>query len=371
MIYRFINSLSTPHHYQSSITLKIFRNTIHNISHKLWSLGTKWTLKITSSVAIVIVFVFLITSMGGKSPVMAFADNSLSIKDVDDAYISLDGTILDGDEAFGARFAYMIKPGDTLETIAREFGVTINSLKDTNGLTSNTIKSGQEIIISNVDGFVYQITQQTTIRDFANQYRLDLQDLKELNSLQNDHDILKQWDQVFIPLTLNEGKTLWLIVPEPEPEPVVAPVVAPKPSKTTTTKSYPSVKVTTTKAVAGIRRVSQTRSACFGFVPGQCTCYAAQKRPDIFKQGETRPFGGNAKNRYTNAKNAGFDVGTNPAIWAVAVMTMWRWGYGHVGIVVDIDKSNDTVLLESMNWVGPYIVNRIWISTSRIKWYIY
>gem|GEM_PF-2564289 len=139
-----------------------------------------------------IVFVFLITSMGGKSPVMAFADNSLSIKDVDDAYISLDGTILDGDEAFGARFAYMIKPGDTLETIAREFGVTINSLKDTNGLTSNTIKSGQEIIISNVDGFVYQITQQTTIRDFANQYRLDLQDLKELNSLQNDHDILKQ-----------------------------------------------------------------------------------------------------------------------------------------------------------------------------------
>jgi|GEM_PF-6964814 len=47
-----------------------------------------------------------------------------------------------------------------------------------------------------------------TIRDFALKYRLDLQDVKELNALQNDHDALAIGDQVFVPLTLEEGKKM-------------------------------------------------------------------------------------------------------------------------------------------------------------------
>jgi len=373
-IYHTVAILQHKTQQSTSITGKAF-SYLYTISyHKLSSLGLWWTLKIGFSIVSIIAVVAIMMSMWDKSWVMVFADNSLNIKPVDDGYISLDGAILDSNAWDPwARFSYMIKAWDTLDSIAYEFGVTIKSLKNTNNLTSSTIKAWQEIIISSVDGFVYQMDKPMTIRDFALKYRLDLQDVKELNALQNDHDALAIGDQVFVPLTLEEGKKMWLIIPEPEP--VIAPIVQLEQSKkttksATTNATKTAVKTTTTtKSSWWMWRVSQTRASCFGFVPWQCTCYAAQKRPDIFKAWQARPFGWNAKNWYNNAKNAWFAVGTKPAIGAVAVMPVWRGGYWHVGIVVDID--GDQILLESMNWIGNYIVNRVWIDVSRVRWYIY
>jgi surface antigen len=37
--------------------------------------------------------------------------------------------------------------------------------------------------------------------------------------------------------------------------------------------------------------------------------------------GKPRPFGGNAKNWYNNAKAAGYSVGTSASVGAIAVMT--------------------------------------------------
>lgn len=365
-------SLQNKTQQSSSTTGRVFSHVYKKIYQKLASLWLWWTFKATASVLSIIVFVVVMMSMWGKSWVMVFADNSLNIKEVDDAYISLDGAILDSNNEFGARFMYIVKPWDTLDSIAREFGVTAKSLSNTNGLSSTIIKPWQELIISSVDWFVYQMLEPMTIRDFALKYRLDLQDLKELNALQNDHDILQTGDQVFVPLTLNEWKSMWLIIPEPEPE-LIPTVVIPKVSKTVTTiknsKTTKKVTETTSKSSWWVWRVSQSRAACFGFVPWQCTCYAAQKRPDIFTPGKSSPWRGNAKQRYDNARNAWYDVGTKPAIGSIAVMPIWRGWYWHVGIVIDID--GDQILLESMNWVGNYIVNRVWISTSRVRWYIY
>lgn len=370
VIYQLTASLQKKAHLSTSTTGKVFARIYQATSDKLSSLGLWWTMKIIGSVTSVFVFVMIIMSMWQRSWVIVFADNTLDIKELDDAYISLDWAILDSNQDFGARFSYIIKPWDTLDTIAREFWVTTKSLTDTNGLTSTVIKPWQELIISNVDGFVYQMLEQMTVRDFALKYRLDLQDIKELNAIQNDHDILLKDDQIFVPLTLDEWKKLWLIIPEPEPipEPVTT-ISTPKPAKPSTKVSTKTTTKKTNQSVWWVWRVSQSRASCFWFVPWQCTCYAAQKRPDIFKSWQARPFGGNAKNWYNNAKAAWFAVGTKPAIGAVAVMPIWWWWYGHVGIVIDI--SGDDVLLESMNWVGPYIVNRIWIDTSRIRWYIY
>jgi surface antigen len=269
-----------------------------------------------------------------------------------------------------------VKPWDTLDTIASEFGVTSTSLKSSNWLSSSAIKAWQELIISNVDWFIYTTKERATIRDFALKYRLDLQDLKELNSLQNDNDVIESGDDVFVPLTMDEGKKLWLIVPEPDPELEIDPNIKPevKPSKnwskapSKTTIKKPTTR-TTTKAAGWVWKVSQTRASCHWFVPWQCTCYAAQKRPDIFVPGKTRPFGGNARSRYNNAKAAWYSVGTTASVGAIAVMTNGWSGYGHVGIVVDV--SGNQVLIESMNYVWPYIVNRIRIDKSRIRWYIY
>lgn len=369
MIYQLVTSLQQKAHQSTSITGKIFAYTYYIVYHKLQSLGIKGTTKVVTSIVSIFLFVMIMISVSDNN-VAIFANNSLDIKEVDDAYISLDGAILDDGEDFGARFAYIVKPWDTLDTIASEFGVTATSLKTSNGLSSSMIKAWQELIISSVDGFIYTTKEQITIHDFALKYHLDLQDLKDLNSVQNDNDSLAAGDDVFVPLTMDEGKKLWLIVPEPEPEPEIKieAKTSIKPSKTTITKK-PTATRTTTKAAGWVWRVSQTRASCHWFVPWQCTCYAAQKRPDIFVPGKARPFGGNARNWYNNAKAAWYSVGTTASVWAVAVMTNGWSGYWHVGIVVDV--SGDSVLIESMNYIGPYIVNRIRVDKSRIRWYIY
>jgi LysM repeat protein len=208
VIYQSTAFLQKKAHRSTSITGKILANTYAAIYDKLQSLGIKGTCKIIVSIMSIFLFAGLVMSVSDDKDIAIFADNSLNIKEVDDAYISLDGAILDEDEDFGARFIYIVKPGDTLDTIAREFGVTVTSLSSSNRLQSTMIKPGQELVISNVDGFIYTTTEQITIRDFALKYRLDLQDLKELNSLQNDNDTLALGDDIFVPLTMDEGKKL-------------------------------------------------------------------------------------------------------------------------------------------------------------------
>lgn len=372
-------------HYSTSTTWKIFARVYNAVYQKIHSLGAWWTIKIVTSIVSIFSFIAIMVVMSWKSDLPVFASSTLGVKEVDDAYISLDGAILDSEGDFGGRFEYIVRPWDTLDSIAHEFWVTIKSLMDTNALVSTNIKPWQELIISSVDGFIYDIKETITIHDFAVKYKLDLQDLKELNSLQNDNDVLQKDDEVFVPLTMDEWKKLWLIEPEPQPEPQIIKAEEGKPqspqsppSKKPNIPQLPikkPVKPVTpstssnSKPVWWVWRVSQSRAWCFGFVPWQCTCYAAQKRPDIFKPWKTSPWRGNARLWYNNAKNAWYSVWVKPSVWAIAVMSQWwRW-YGHVGIVADI--KGDSVLLESMNWVWPYIVNRVWIEKSKIRWYIY
>ena len=42
---------------------------------------------------------------------------------------------------------YIVKPGDTLYSIAREYNTTINNIKSKNNLTSNLLLVGQSILI--------------------------------------------------------------------------------------------------------------------------------------------------------------------------------------------------------------------------------
>lgn len=42
---------------------------------------------------------------------------------------------------------YVVKQGDTLYNISKRFGLTVDELKSLNGLTDNTIKIGQELIV--------------------------------------------------------------------------------------------------------------------------------------------------------------------------------------------------------------------------------
>lgn len=112
-----------------------------------------------------------------------------------------------------------------------------------------------------------------------------------------------------------------------------------------------------------------------GFYAGQCTWYVAVKTPEIFGPvvdgKQDRPFGGDARQRYSNAKKAGFSVGQKPKAGAIIVYGTLRSSAGHVGKVVSVD-GND-IVVEDMNYAGKFIVTRRTESAdnSKIIGYIY
>lgn len=45
---------------------------------------------------------------------------------------------------------YIVKRGDTLYSIARDYGVSVNDIKSLNNLSSNVISIGQDLLIPNL-----------------------------------------------------------------------------------------------------------------------------------------------------------------------------------------------------------------------------
>jgi hypothetical protein len=90
LIYSIASSLQQQAHQSTSITGKIFANLYHMMHHKLQSLGIKGTIKVVASIASIFLFVIVMISVSNNTNVATFANNSLDIKEVDDAYISLD-----------------------------------------------------------------------------------------------------------------------------------------------------------------------------------------------------------------------------------------------------------------------------------------
>ena len=70
----------------------------------------------------------------------------------DDAETNLDETYLSSDfkapiDDYHKRTVYRVKSGDTLSSIARRYGTSVDKLKSWNGLRSNTVRTGQRLTI--------------------------------------------------------------------------------------------------------------------------------------------------------------------------------------------------------------------------------
>ncbi len=69
---------------------------------------------------------------------------------------------------------YEIKSGDTLSSIAENFGITLNTLLWANDLNiKSTIREGQTLIIPPVDGVIYHVKSGDTISEVAEIYKAD------------------------------------------------------------------------------------------------------------------------------------------------------------------------------------------------------
>lgn len=105
-----------------------------------------------------------------------------------------------------------------------------------------------------------------------------------------------------------------------------------------------------------------------GWAWGHCTMYVWRwlwKNKWINTQ-----WRGNAKYWYDNAAAAWWSVWQTPQVWSVIVMkygSQWWNGYGHVWIVLDIDRSSRQILIEDMNYVWRYVVSQHWVDMDSSK----
>ena len=95
---------------------------------------------------------------------------------------------------------YIVKKGDSLYSIARSNNMTVDKLKFLNNLTSNILSIGQKLIISsgsNVPNNVYVVKKGDTLWSIANNFNVSVNDLKNANNKSNNS--LSIGEQLIIP----------------------------------------------------------------------------------------------------------------------------------------------------------------------------
>lgn len=92
----------------------------------------------------------------------------------------------------GNIFEYEVSPGDTVSSIAEEFGISVQTILGANNLDdSDYINIGQTLKILPVDGVLYTAHRDTTIAEVAKQYGVDAKLIADQNSLTEEATIKK------------------------------------------------------------------------------------------------------------------------------------------------------------------------------------
>lgn len=85
---------------------------------------------------------------------------------------------------------YTVKSGDSLWSISKKYGITVDELKDANNLTSNLLSIGQNLLIPTKETSVstdeYVVKKGDTLYSIANKYNTTVDNLKDINNLMTD-----------------------------------------------------------------------------------------------------------------------------------------------------------------------------------------
>ena len=127
------------------------------------------------------------------SPINVVRDNALS------APLNPLGVLAADNPSSGQIFVYTLRPGDTLGSIAKSFGVSVNTIIWANSVSNpKTLKTGDQLIILPVSGVRHTVKKDDTVAGIAKKYRADIDDILQYNGLAAG-DILSQDSVIIIP----------------------------------------------------------------------------------------------------------------------------------------------------------------------------
>ncbi len=83
---------------------------------------------------------------------------------------------------------YTVKSGDSLYSIAKQYGITVDALKSANGKTSNLLSIGEVLIIptTNSNSITYTVKSGDSLWKIATNYGISVNALKQANNLTSD-----------------------------------------------------------------------------------------------------------------------------------------------------------------------------------------
>jgi surface antigen len=203
---------------------------------------------------------------------------------------------------------YTVQEGDTISSIASEFGITSDSIRWSNGLSGDNVAAGKKLTIPPVTGIVYVVKQGDTADSLAQRYRVS----KSAIVAFNDAEVSG----------LKVGQRI--VIPDGSP-----------PITRTFSGSF---------SWGGFSPVYGGN----GYDRGYCTWWSAIRRQQI-----GRPVPSNFGNAITweyRARMAGMLVNNTPRAGAV-IWTPASWGYGHVGFVERVNPDG-SVWVSDMNSSG-------------------
>lgn len=233
---------------------------------------------------------------------------------------------------------YTTKAGDTAQSVGAQYGVSAQTVKWANNLTSDALDVGKNLTIPPVDGVVYTVKDGDTVDSLAQKYGVSKERIIAYNDLELD-GIAKD-KKLILP-----GATL--------PETERPGYVAPRPAYT----GY------STGASSGVQRNNLTASVGNRYAPGYCTWYVYERRAAA-----GRPIGsfwGNAVSWASSARAAGFVVNNTPAPGAIMQN---GGGYGHVAYVESVG-ADGSVTVREMNYAGWNVISSRTISAGQAASY--
>ena len=238
----------------------------------------------------------------------------LAVASADEKVVAKPQIVSEGLKSKKDIIKYKTVKGDTIKSIAKKFGVKPDTIRNSNNLTGDTVAVGVEIMISPVDGIVYQVSSGDSPESIASKFRVDKTQLVAINDAE---------------LTNKFKVGDYIIVPD----------------------GLPPVQETSYHAPSA----SGGSSYSFGLTPiyranaydyGWCTWHAANRRYEI---GRPIPSNlGNAVSWLSAARAAGLPTGTEPRDGAV-LSQLNIGGLGHVAFVEKVN-SDGSFLVSDMNY---------------------
>lgn len=231
---------------------------------------------------------------------------------------------------------YTTKPSDTVTSIARSFGLTANSVRWSNGLSSEAVETGKKLVIPPANGVVHKVKSGDTVDSIIRKYQAD----KEIFVIVNDAETGR----------LEVGEYVWV----PGGTVTVARAATFQPSA-----SLGSFSGGTRYGSCGVNIPGVSGAYNCGY----CTWWVAYRRKQI---GNPVPGGlGNAYTWVIRARAMGLPTGNKPQAGAV----IW-FNSNHVGFV-EKQNADGSWLISEMNYRGWDNVSNRTLTPAQAKVYGY